>query len=453
MANELLDFGMDANLDAMIKVFGVGGGGGNAVNHMFKKGITDVGFILCNTDGQALDNSDVPVAIQLGNTLTQGLGAGNKPELGEKAAIESIEEIKKVLSHNTSMVFVTAGMGGGTGTGAAPVIARAAREMGILTIAVVTIPAAVEGRKRFDQAIEGVKRLNEVVDSLLVINNEKIREVYGNLPASQAFGMADEILYTAVKGVAEIITLHGKINIDFADVNTVMSDSKVFIMGTGYATGPDRAMIATRAALESPLLDSNDIYGTSNILLNVTSGDDEVTMAELGEIIEFLQEEAGQSANIIWGNGVDDRLGNQLCVTLIATGFSTNPSKVLQEKPKTEKVEARFEEPVSEVLISEEIEEEYEFAGPQNEVLHQMRSPEVQYATHNSRPKPANSIPSVQVVADKEPIRKEPIRMEQPRKEQTKQEPVRSKKVEENEVKEQKIDNWFTRKFNMLFEE
>lgn len=453
MANELLDFGMDANLDAMIKVFGVGGGGGNAVNHMFKKGITDVGFILCNTDGQALDNSDVPVAIQLGNTLTQGLGAGNKPELGQKAAIESIEDIKKVLSHNTSMVFVTAGMGGGTGTGAAPVIARAAREMGILTIAVVTIPAAVEGRKRFDQAIEGVRQLNEVVDSLLVINNEKIREVYGNLPASQAFGMADEILYTAVKGVAEIITLHGKINIDFADVNTVMSDSKVFIMGTGYATGADRAMIATRAALESPLLDSNDIYGTSNILLNVTSGDDEVTMAELGEIIEFLQNKAGQNANIIWGNGVDTRLGNQLCVTLIATGFKTNPSKVLQEKPKAERVEARFDERVQEVSMPEEIEEEFEFAGAQNDVLEQMLASESHFSNSQNRHRPTNSIPSVKVIADKEPIRKEPSTNEPIRKEEPRPEPVRAKSVVENELKEQKIDNWFTRKFNMLFEE
>jgi cell division protein FtsZ len=443
MADELLDFGMDANLDAMIKVFGVGGGGGNAVNHMFKKGITDVGFILCNTDAQALDNSAVPVAIQLGNTLTQGLGAGNKPELGEKAAIESIDDIKKVLDHNTSMVFVTAGMGGGTGTGAAPVIAKAARDMGILTIAVVTIPAAIEGRKRFDQAIEGVRKMNEVVDSLLVINNEKIREVYGNLPASQAFGMADEILYTAVKGVAEIITLHGKINIDFADVNTVMASSKVFIMGTGFATGPDRAMAATRAALESPLLDSNDINGTSNILLNVTSGDAEVTMAELGEIIEFLQEEAGQNANIIWGHGVDPRLGDQLCVTIIATGFKTNPSKVLQEKPKAEKVEAHFEEFDQQILMPEEPEEEFEFVGAQSEVFEKQAAVENPYSAPQNRPRPANSIPRVQVVASKE----------SPRREEPRPEPIKSMKNEDPEVKEQKIDNWFTRKFNMLFEE
>jgi len=259
MSADLLNFNCEPNLTSNIKVIGVGGGGGNAVNYMYRKGITDVGFIVCNTDAQALKNSPVPIAIQLGESLTQGRGAGNMPELGEQAAIENINTLIDVLKENTNMVFITAGMGGGTGTGAAPVIAQACRSLNILTIAVVTVPSRSEGRKRFDQAIKGVERIREHVDSLLVINNEKIREIYGNLPASQAFAKADEILTTAVKGVAEIITLHGNINIDFADVHTVMSGSKVFIMGTGYAEGEGRALAATQAALESPLLDSNNL--------------------------------------------------------------------------------------------------------------------------------------------------------------------------------------------------
>lgn len=432
MSGEILDFGIDANLNAMIKVFGVGGGGGNAVNYMFEKGIAGVGFVLCNTDAQALSNSPVATTVQLGNTLTQGLGAGNNPELGEKAAVESIDDLKSVLDCNTNMVFITAGMGGGTGTGAAPIIAKAAHEMGILTIAVVTIPSAVEGRRRYNQAVEGVKRMNEYVDSLLVINNEKIREVYGNLPAREAFSKANEILYTAVKGVAEIITLHGNINIDFADVSTVMSGSKVFIMGTGLAEGEGRAMVATKAALESPLLDSNDIYGTSDILLNITSCDDEVTIDEIGEIIDYLQAQAGDSANIIWGNGYDNRIGKQVCVTIIATGFKTNPSKVLQEKPKEEVVELSDD---PQVLISETIDDSIKETSDDLQTLEDFEIKDIKPA----QPMPkANigSIPQAKIAPQK------------------KEQPTVNKNNREQKVADDtKVDNWFLRKFNNLFDE
>lgn len=341
MADELLNFKNESNSVAQIKVIGVGGGGGNAVNYMYRKGISDVGFVLCNTDAQALENSPVPVKVQLGDSLTEGRGAGNMPELGREAAEESEDEMISLLENTTDMVFITACLGGGTGTGAAPVIARICHELKILTIAVVTVPAKAEGRKRYQQALEGLDLIKPYVDSLLVINNEKIRSIYGNLPASQAFAKADEILATAVKGVAEIITLHGSINIDFADVSTVMSGSKVFIMGTGIAEGEGRSFCAVERALESPLLDSNDIFGTNEILLNITSGTDEITIGEIGEIIEYLQDKAGSEANIIWGNGYDETLGSQISVTIIATGFKTNPSSILQQQEKApeEKIE------------------------------------------------------------------------------------------------------------------
>ncbi|MDA3930646.1 MAG: cell division protein FtsZ [Prolixibacteraceae bacterium] len=360
MSEELLDFNCEPNSTALIKVIGVGGGGSNAVNYMFRKGITDVGFVVCNTDAQALENSPVPITVQLGESITAGRGAGNMPELGEQAAEENIDTVKGILSNSTQMVFITAGMGGGTGTGAAPVIARMCREMDILTIAVVTVPAKAEGKKRYEQALAGVERIREHVDSLLVINNEKIRDIYGNLPASQAFAKADEILSTAVKGIAEIITLHGNINIDFADVSTVMSGSKVFIMGTGEAEGENRAIHAVEAALESPLLDSNDISGTNEILLNITSGQEEITIGEIGEIIEYLQEKAGSNANIIWGNGYDTDLGNEVCVTLIATGFKTNPSAILQAIDKEPKEFIQFDVKEEGVFINDELEKEEE---------------------------------------------------------------------------------------------
>ena len=346
ISEDLLTFGFQHDYQSIIKVVGIGGGGGNAVNHMFRKGIAGVDFLVCNTDSQALLNSPVPVKVQLGVSLTEGRGAGNKPKRGEQAAIENLAEIRAVLETGTKMVFITAGMGGGTGTGAAPVIAQLAREMDILTIAVVTLPSIKEGRLRYDQAIEGIKKLQRFVDSLLVISNENLHKVYGDLPAREAFAEADNIVATAVKGCAEIITLHGNINIDFADVNTVLRESGVFIMGTGFAEGENRATRAAEEALRSPLLDSNDIYGTENILLNITSGEDEVRMGEIGDIIDYLQNAAGDNANIIWGNGYDAKLGNKISVTVIATGFEINPNRILRPEPRKEFVVIPTNEPV-----------------------------------------------------------------------------------------------------------
>ncbi|MCW0482527.1 cell division protein FtsZ [Gaoshiqia sediminis] len=336
MIEEIINFGLEQSRSSIIKVLGVGGAGCNAVNHMFTEGIEGVDFLICNTDAQAMQGSPVPLKIQLGVTLTEGRGAGNLPEHGEQAAIENLDDVRRLLEGTTKMLFITAGMGGGTGTGAAPVIARLARELGILTIAVVSIPAPAEGKRRFQQALEGVERLKDHVDSMLVISNEKLHKIYGDLPASRAFKKADNIIATAVKGVAEIITVHGNINIDYADVQTVMADSKVFIMGTGIAEGDDRAMKAVHEALESPLLDSNDIFGTKDILLNIISGDDEITMGEIGDIIEYLQDKAGQDANIIWGNGIDRKLGNKISVTIAATRFDKNPNSLLQPKIQVE---------------------------------------------------------------------------------------------------------------------
>ncbi len=337
MIEELFAYGLEHDTSSIIKVIGVGGGGCNAVKNMFEEGIEGVNFMICNTDAQAMQSNPVPIKIQLGVTLTQGRGAGNLPMQGEQAAIENLDDVRDILEGTTKMVFITAGMGGGTGTGAAPVIARLARELNILTIAVVTIPSRSEGKRRYDQALEGVEKLQKYVDSMLVVSNEKLHKIYGNLPASQAFKKADNIITTAVKGVAEIITLHGNINIDFADVNTVMAGSGVFLMGTGLADGPNRAINAVRLALESPLLDSSSIRGTKDILLNIISGTEEVTMSEIGEIIDYLQEEAGKDATIIWGNGTDLKLDNQISVTIIATGFDVNPSRIFQ--PPVEMVE------------------------------------------------------------------------------------------------------------------
>jgi len=348
MAEELINFSFPQSTSNIIKVLGVGGGGCNAVNHMFEEGIRGVDFIICNTDAQAMENSPVPVKIQLGVTLTEGRGAGNRPEMGEEAARENIEDVRTVLETDTKMLFITAGMGGGTGTGAAPVIAKLAKELGILTIAVVTIPSPAEGKKRFGQAIEGIKKLGEYVDSMLVISNQKLHNIFGDLPARQAFRKADNIVATAVKGLAEIITVHGNINIDFTDVFTVMSDSKVFIMGTGLSNGEGRAMDAVLKALESPLLDSNDIIGTKNILLNIISGKQEITIGEIGEIIEFLQDKAGQEADIIWGNGYDESLGDDISVTILATGFKTNPNSQFREKKPEQAFKLRFEESTAE---------------------------------------------------------------------------------------------------------
>jgi len=325
MAEGLMNFDLPHNKSSIIKVIGVGGGGGNAVNHMFRQGITDVDFLICNTDAQALKNSEIPIKIQLGETLTQGRGAGNKPEQGRQAAIESLDKISEVLSHNTKMLFITAGMGGGTGTGAAPVIAAEAKDLGILTVGIITLPFRFEGKRRMTQAIEGLNKMREHVDTLLVINNEKLREMHGDLPLSQAFGKADNVLAVAAKGIAEIITVHGSVNVDFADVQTVMANSGVALMGSAMMSGENRAVLAIEEALMSPLLNNNDIKGAKNILLNIASGpDDEVRMDEIGQITDYVQEAAGRNADIIWGNTLDNSLGDKICITIIATGFGIN---------------------------------------------------------------------------------------------------------------------------------
>ncbi|WP_319502177.1 cell division protein FtsZ [uncultured Draconibacterium sp.] len=328
----MADFVMEKTPGAAIKVIGVGGGGGNAVNHMFKHGIRDVDFVICNTDAQAMEASAIRTRVQLGASLTEGRGAGNKPEVGRQAAIENIEDVKKTLSENTKMVFVTAGMGGGTGTGAAPVIAQCCKEQGYLTVAIVTIPFRNEGKRRIKQAYEGIKELATYVDSLLVINNERIREMFGDFGISEAFAKADNVLSTAAKGIAEIITVPGYINVDFADVETVMRKSGMAVMGTGVSDEEDRAEDAVRKALNSPLLNDNEIRGARNILVNINSGTKEVTMDEVGRITDYVQNMAGFDADLIWGNGTDESLGDKLSVTVIATGFPTSIISELSEQ-------------------------------------------------------------------------------------------------------------------------
>ncbi len=329
-----MQFNIPNNDDSIIKVIGVGGGGSNAATHMYKQGIVGVDFAICNTDNQAMDLSPVPIKIQLGPSLTEGRGAGSKPNIGKEACVESIEEIKELLTDDTKMVFITAGMGGGTGTGAAPVIAKAAQEMDILTVGIVTLPFTFEGRRRNNQAKEGLAELQKNVDTIIVISNDKLRQIHGNLSLTKAFNNADDILATAAKGIAEIITVPGYINVDFEDVNTVMRGSGVAIMGTAVMEGEDRAKRAVEAALNSPLLEDNDIKGAEHILLNISSGTKEVTMDEVFEITEYVQEEAGHGTDLIWGNCYDEELGEKLSVTVIATGFdkAKNQPKPIEVK-------------------------------------------------------------------------------------------------------------------------
>ena len=333
-----MEFNIPNNNKAnIIKVIGVGGGGSNAVNHMYELGIKDVDFIVCNTDIQALDISAVPTKIQLGETLTGGRGAGSLPEVGKNAAIESVDEIKNYLSDNTNMVFITAGMGGGTGTGAGPVVAKVAKDMGILTVGIVTVPFSFEGKKRKEQAEAGIKEMRDAVDTLLIINNEKLRDMYGNLTIRNAYAQADQVLASAAKGIAEVISKTGFINVDLNDVNTVMKDSGVAIMGTATAEGENRAIIAAEKALASPLLNDNDITGAKQVLLNITFGEEELTMDEMSEITDFIVDAAGGSAEMIMGQGYDETLGSGVCVTVIATGFHTSANLdtgVTPEEPK-----------------------------------------------------------------------------------------------------------------------
>jgi len=317
-----ISFDLPKNQSNVIKVIGVGGGGSNAINHMFKQGINGVDFIVCNTDSQALQNSPVPNKIQLGVNLTEGLGAGANPDVGQQSALESVGDIEKMLDTNTKMVFITAGMGGGTGTGAAPVIAQMAKERGILTVGIVTCPFQFEGKVRQDQAKLGVEKLRKQVDSLIVINNNKLREVYGNLGFKAGFSKADEVLATASRGIAEVITHHYTQNIDLKDAKTVLENSGRAIMGSATASGENRAKEAIIAALDSPLLDDNKISGAKNVLLLIVSGSNEITIDEIGEINDHIQSEAGHNANIIMGVGEDENLGESIAVTIIATGFN-----------------------------------------------------------------------------------------------------------------------------------
>lgn len=343
-----ISFDLPKNQSNVIKVIGVGGGGSNAINHMFKQGIKGVDFIVCNTDAQALQNSAVPNKIQLGMHLTEGLGAGANPEVGQQSAIESISEIEKMLDTNTKMVFITAGMGGGTGTGAAPVIAQLAKERDILTVGIVTIPFQFEGKVRSDQALLGVEKLRKQVDSLIVINNNKLREVYGNLGFKAGFSKADEVLATASRGIAEVITHHYTQNIDLKDAKTVLSNSGTAIMGSATAIGDNRAKEAIIAALDSPLLNDNKISGAKNVLLLIVSGTNEITIDEIGEINDHIQTEAGFNANIIMGVGEDESLGDSIAVTIIATGFNveqqneivnTEPKKIIHSLDGEQKLE------------------------------------------------------------------------------------------------------------------
>lgn len=333
-----MEFELQKEERSIIKVIGVGGGGSNAVSHMFRQGIVGVDFAICNTDNQALELSPVPVKIQLGPGLTDGRGAGSKPDVGRQACIESIEDIVSFLEDNTKMLFVTAGMGGGTGTGAAPIVAKVAREMGILTVGIVTLPFRFEGSRRGNHAIEGLDEIKANVDALIMISNDKLREMHGNLSISEAFAQADNVLTTAAKGIAEIITVPGYVNVDFEDVNTVMRDSGVAIMGTSTAQGQDRARKAVEMALSSSLLKDTDIRGARHILLNITSGNKEVTMDEVAEITDFIQTEAGYGTDLIWGNCYDESLEDKISVTIIATGFESATLAEMEEEPKAETV-------------------------------------------------------------------------------------------------------------------
>jgi cell division protein FtsZ len=362
---ENIAFDLPKNQSNVIKVIGVGGGGSNAINHMFQAGINGVDFVICNTDSQALQNSPVPNKIQLGVSLTEGLGAGANPEVGEQAALESMEEIKRMLDNTTKMIFITAGMGGGTGTGAAPVIAKQAKEMDVLTVGIVTMPFQFEGKMRCQQAQIGIEKLRSNVDSLIVINNNKLREVYGNLGFKAGFSKADEVLATAARGIAEVITHHYTQNIDLRDAKTVLSNSGTAIMGSSMSSGSARAQEAIMKALDSPLLNDNKITGAKNVLLLIVSGSREITIDEIGEINDHIQIEAGHGANIIMGVGEDENLGEAIAVTVIATGFNIDQQDEIVNT-ETKKIihtledEQKAEQDLSDENVVYKLEEEEE---------------------------------------------------------------------------------------------
>ncbi|NOU60092.1 cell division protein FtsZ [Marinifilum caeruleilacunae] len=431
MIDELLPVDFEPKEKSIIKVIGVGGGGGNAVNHMLREGITGVDFVICNTDSQALENSPVPIKVQLGKSLTEGRGAGNKPERGRESAIESLDDINKVLSEKTKMVFVTAGMGGGTGTGAAPIIAEAARQQDVLTVGIVTIPFRFEGKKRIQQALEGIENLEKHVDALLIINNEKLRLMYGDLKLSDAFAEADSVLSVAAKSIAEIITVAGYVNVDFADVETVMRNSGVAVMGSASASGPDRSIRAIEEALTSPLLNSNNIVGARNILLNIISGSEEVTMQEVSQITDYVQDVVGDDVSVIWGNGYNEKMGDELSVTIIATGFSENPIPELMIEPRKREDDA----PKLELIIENPAEEEEKAAAKRREEI-QRREELMRKRSEEQEEEQEEEI--FEVKSKVEPKVSQKPKTEQPKAEEEK----------EGET----INNWFKDQFTKIFD-
>ncbi len=360
--NDNLPLNLPLANSSIIKVIGVGGGGGNAVNHMYSQGITDVSFVVCNTDNQDLARSPVPIKVQLGKNITQGLGAGGRPEVARRAAEESEEDIKRMLADNTKMVFITAGMGGGTGTGASPIVAKVAHEMGILTVGIVTIPFAFEGNQKIRQALEGVVALSEYVDAILVINNEKLKQIYPDLELSNAFAKADDVLTNAAKAIAEIITVPGYINTDFADVSTIMRNGKVAIMNTGYSSGENRITKAIEDALNSPLLNTNDVNGAGKVLLSLyCSTNNQIKMEEISQIHDFMAK-VGENVTVIWGASFDDTLGDKVKITLIATGFDVKdipgmPASVLKKYKMDETGQENEEDETENNIFDEQLEE------------------------------------------------------------------------------------------------
>ncbi|MEY8589951.1 cell division protein FtsZ [Butyricimonas hominis] len=454
----LLDLRIPEQDESIIKVIGVGGGGSNAVNHMCRQGIRGVEFVVCNTDIQALRISPVKNRIQIGKELTEGRGAGSLPERGKQSAIESLDYIKTILERNTKMVFITAGMGGGTGTGAAPVIAKQARELGILTIGIVTIPFSFEGRRRVEQAMEGVDELSEYVDALLIICNEKLRDMYGNLKLSKAFEMADNVLTIAAKSIAEIITLKGFVNVDFADVEVVMRNSGVALMGAGESAGENRAMEAVQMALESPLLNSNDIRGASNILLNMLYGSKEITMDEITLITDYVKELVGRDVDVIWGAGKDESLNEELHVAVIATGFNNSPVDTRRKAP-TFKVE-RVDDLEMKLESAKEVEEEQRRRKQQAEENRRMRREQEDQQRRAAREREERERKTWRddeemrefEDADDEPLFKRKRNIREHNEEYDREfERERGRKRGLNEVPD--VDSWFKRKLGNMFNE
>ena len=350
-----LEFDLEKNKSSVIKVIGVGGGGGNAVNYMYSKGIKDVDFVVVNTDSQDLSKSPIPIKIQIGKELTEGLGAGANPEIGEKAAIEDLNAIKSVLEDNTKMIFITAGMGGGTGTGAAPIIAKLAREMGILTVAIVTSPFMYEGKKRNLYAQKGIENLREYVDSLIIINNNKLRDIYGNLTYKEAFAKSDQVLASAATSIAKVITHNFTVNVDFRDVKTVLEESGTAIMGSAASSGEGRAEAVIKKALDSPLLNDNKITGAKNVLLLIVSGKSEITIDEISDIMDYVQDEAGHNADVIMGIGEDPEMQEDIAVTIIATGFNKNQQDMISNTEPDKIVHVISNDGSSEIVQPEHI--------------------------------------------------------------------------------------------------